>query len=99
MPSPGRMRSMFTIFSNGSIIPPGFKFTELHALTLAARSYALLLGLLLGLFGAGNEANSLYSSSSCALVLFQGSPALEHDHAGRAWYLFLCEHDIILERA
>ena len=31
-----------TIFSNGSIIPPGFKFTELHALTLAARSYALL---------------------------------------------------------
>ena len=36
------MRSMFTIFSNGSIIPPSFKFTELHALTLAARSYALL---------------------------------------------------------
>ena len=34
---------MFTIFTNGSIIPPGFKFTELHALTLAARSYALLL--------------------------------------------------------
>ena len=34
-----------TIFSNGSIIPPGFKFTELHVLTLAAqsRSYALLL--------------------------------------------------------
>ena len=31
-----------TIFSNGSIIPPGFKFTKLHALTLAARSYALL---------------------------------------------------------
>ena len=30
-------------FSNGSIILPGFKFTELHALTLAARSYALLL--------------------------------------------------------
>ena len=29
-------------FSNGSIILPGFKFTELHALTLAARSYALL---------------------------------------------------------
>ena len=24
-----------TIFSNGSIIPTGFKFTELHALTLA----------------------------------------------------------------
>ena len=36
------MRSTFTIFSNGSIIPPGFKFTELHALTLAAHSYALL---------------------------------------------------------
>ena len=32
-----------TIFSNGSIIPPGFKFTKLYALTLAARSYALLL--------------------------------------------------------
>ena len=32
-----------TIFSNGSIIPPGFKFTKLHALTLAARSYALLI--------------------------------------------------------
>ena len=31
-----------TIFSNGSIIPPGFKFTELHTLTVAARSYALL---------------------------------------------------------
>ena len=30
------MRSTFTIFSNGSIIQPGFKFTELHALTLAA---------------------------------------------------------------
>ena len=25
-----------TIFSNASIIPPGFKFTKLHALTLAA---------------------------------------------------------------
>ena len=36
------MRSTFTIFSNGSIIPPGFKFTELNALTLAAHSYALL---------------------------------------------------------
>ena len=34
--------STFTIFSNGSIILPGFKFTELHALTLVARSYALL---------------------------------------------------------
>ena len=31
-----------TIFSNGSIILPGFKFTKLHALTLATRSYALL---------------------------------------------------------
>ena len=31
-----------TIFSNSLIIPPGFKFTELHALTLAAHSYALL---------------------------------------------------------
>ena len=38
---------MFTIFSNGSIIPPGFKFTELHTLTLAARSYALLLHVLI----------------------------------------------------
>ena len=38
----GRMRSMFTIFSNGSIIPPGFQLMELHALTLASRSYALL---------------------------------------------------------
>ena len=36
------MRNTFTIFSNSSIILPGFKFTELHALTLAARSYALL---------------------------------------------------------
>ena len=32
-----------TIFINGSIIPPGFKFTELHTLTLAARSYVLLV--------------------------------------------------------
>ena len=30
------------VFSNGSM-PTGFKFTELHALTLAACSYALLL--------------------------------------------------------
>ena len=37
------MCSTFTIFSNGSIIPLSFKFTELHALTLAVRSYALLL--------------------------------------------------------
>ena len=37
------MRSTFTIYSNGSIILPGFKFTELHAFTLAARSYALLI--------------------------------------------------------
>ena len=34
-----------TIFSNSSIIQTGFKFTELHALTLAARSYALLVKL------------------------------------------------------
>ena len=40
-PSPGRMRSTFTIFSNSSIIPPGFKFTELHTLTLATLFYAL----------------------------------------------------------
>ena len=44
MPNSGRMRSTFTIFSNGSIpvIPPGFKFMELHTLTLAGHSYALL---------------------------------------------------------
>ena len=34
------------IFSNSSIIPTSFKFTELHALTLAIRSYALLLKLI-----------------------------------------------------
>ena len=39
-----------TIFSNGSIIPTGFKFTELHALTLAARSYALLIRITNGHF-------------------------------------------------
>ena len=33
-----------TIFSNGSIIPPSFKFTKLHGLTLAALFYALLGG-------------------------------------------------------
>ena len=32
-----------TIFSNGSIILLGFKFTELHTLTLATRSYTLLV--------------------------------------------------------
>ena len=37
------LRIRITIFSNGSIIPPDFKFTELHALTLAARSYVLLI--------------------------------------------------------
>ena len=31
-----------TIISNSSIIPPSFKFTEFHTLTLAAHSYALL---------------------------------------------------------
>ena len=31
-----------TIFSNGSLIPTGFKFVKLHTLNLAARSYALL---------------------------------------------------------
>ena len=31
-----------TIFSNSLIIPTAFKFTELHTLTLAARSYVLL---------------------------------------------------------
>ena len=33
---------VYYFFSNSSIIPPGFKFTELHALTLAAHFYALL---------------------------------------------------------
>ena len=37
-----QVNSTFTIYSNGSIIPPSFKFAELHALTLAARSYVLL---------------------------------------------------------
>ena len=37
------LRIRATIFSNGSIIPTGFKFTESHALTLTAHSYALLL--------------------------------------------------------
>ena len=32
-----------TIFNKGSIIPTVFKFAELHALTLAAHSYALLV--------------------------------------------------------
>ena len=40
--NPGHIRSTFTIFSNGSIIPVS-NVTELQALTLAARSYALLL--------------------------------------------------------
>ena len=35
-----------TIFSNGSIIPTSFKFMELHALTLAAHSYVLLISYL-----------------------------------------------------
>ena len=47
-----------TIFSNGSIIPPGFKSTELLALTLAARSYALLACKLLA-------ASSLTSACIC----------------------------------
>ena len=38
-----QLRIHVTIISNGSIIPTGFKFTELHALTLAARSCVLLL--------------------------------------------------------
>ena len=44
------MHSTFTIFNNGSIILPGFKFTELHTLTLAARSYALLTGGILDVY-------------------------------------------------
>ena len=35
-------------FYYGSIIPTGFKFTELHALTLATRSYALRISLTQG---------------------------------------------------
>ena len=37
-----------TIFSNSSIIPTSFKFTELHALTLVACSYELLLQMMTG---------------------------------------------------
>ena len=33
---------LHTYVSNDSIIPPSFKFTELHALTLAACSYGAL---------------------------------------------------------
>ena len=60
--------STFTIFSNGSIISPGFKFTELHAFTLAARSYALLFLL----------------SRSIFIVYFDfGSPLLNHIKNGQ----------------
>ena len=48
-----------TIFSNSSIIPTSFKFTELHALTLAARSYVLLMHLYLSCVRAKNTAQSL----------------------------------------
>ena len=39
------LRICVTIFSNSLIILTGFKFAELHTLTLATRSYALLLWL------------------------------------------------------
>ena len=42
-----QLRICVAIFSNNSIIPTGFKFTGLHALTLAARSYALLATVIL----------------------------------------------------
>ena len=38
-----QLHSMCYYFSNGLIILTGFKFMQLHAITLAARSYALLL--------------------------------------------------------
>ena len=44
-----------------------------------------MLVLFLGMFGAGNEANSLYSSSSCV----PGSPTLEHDYVGKSLVSFL----------
>ena len=51
-----------TIFSNGSIILPGFKFTELHALTLAARSYMFLHAI-------NSDMGELISLSSAMQVL------------------------------
>ena len=34
--------------------------------------------------------------SECVLLVsFPGSPAPEHEYAGRTWHLFSCEHDII----
>ena len=60
-PNPGRMRSTFTIFSNGSIILPGFKFMELHALTLAARPYgvSLIAGMEYGMDGGMENGKEL----------------------------------------
>ena len=42
-----------TIFSTGSKFRPVSNFTELHALTLAAHSYVLLLGALATKLAAG----------------------------------------------
>ena len=60
-------------FSNSSIIPTGFKFTELHTLTLAACSYALLM------LGQYRFVFSLIS-------LGVGSPSADYPQKNRAMF-------------
>ena len=52
-----------TIFSNGSIVPTGFKFTKLHGLTLATRSYAFFIDVMEGTLEAYTEHQELYYKS------------------------------------
>ena len=67
------MRSTFTIFSNGLIILPGFKFTELYALTLAACSYALLLRI--STINTENDDVIIASTATIGYTTQQGSIA------------------------
>ena len=71
-----------TIYSNCSIIPPSFKFTQLHALTRAAHAYALLLTMIC--FHYLFPWWSYHGSSSCMAGIFMSS-VKDQIAAARSW--------------
>ena len=68
------------IFSNGSIIPTGFKFMELHTLTLSTRFYALLYCLPITLSADETTGFQCDDACSCCMsycVVCVGSKAVD----------------------